>query len=321
MSKISVIGCGRWGSFLAHYSAENCKHDVKLYGRKNSVKFQELQSSGKNKYLTLSKNVELINNLEKALKSEIIIISIGCQNLRDLSRQINSFNVQGKAFLLCMKGMENGTGKRLSQVVEEEIKQDIKVAVWLGPGHVQYYMKNIPNCTVMDSEDSELTKNLVDKFDSKLIRFYYGNDLIGNEIGAAMKNVMGIAAGMLDGLGFTSLKGALMARGAREVARYIKVMGGKELSAYGLAHLGDYEATLFSEHSHNRKFGESFARGEKFDKLAEGVETIKAVKQIVDSSNINMPISTALYSIIFENKDPKQIILGLFEREVKKEFI
>ena len=127
---------------------------------------------------------------------------------------------------------------------ESGISKD-KIAVWVGPGHIQAFLKGLPNCMVIDSENKELVRSLCDGFRSKLIRFYYGDDLIGNEIGAAAKNVMGIAAGMLDGGGYSTLKGPLMSRGAREVSRLIKAMGGNELSAYGLCHLGDYETTLF----------------------------------------------------------------------------
>jgi glycerol-3-phosphate dehydrogenase (NAD(P)+) len=131
---------------------------------------------------------------------------------------------------------------------------------------------------VIDGYDREYVKTLVDALKSPLIRFYYGDDIIGSEIGAAAKNVIGIAAGVLDGVGLPSLKGPLMARGAREVARLISAMGGNELSAYGLCHLGDYETTLFSPHSNNRRFGELLATGKIFDKLAEGVYTAKALK-------------------------------------------
>lgn len=111
-------------------------------------------------------------------------------------------------------------------------------------------------------------------------RFYYGQDLIGNEIGAAAKNVVGIAAGMLDGLGLSTLKGALMARGTREIARLIDALGGNELSAYGLCHLGDYEATLFSPYSHNRMFGEKFVKNEPYTDLAEGYYAVDALLRL-----------------------------------------
>ena len=161
---------------------------------------------------------------------------------------------------------------------------------------------------------------LVRSFSSDLIRFYYGTDLIGNEIGAAAKNVVGIAAGMLDGLEYSSLKGALMSRGTREIARLIKAAGGNEISAYGLAHLGDYEATLFSEHSHNRKFGEMYIKGEDYDKLAEGVFTVKALLNMADKYGVELPISDAVNKIINLKKDPKEILSNLFVRSIKREF-
>ena len=161
---------------------------------------------------------------------------------------------------------------------------------------------------------------MIKNLQSDLIRFYYGSDLTGNQIGAALKNVIGIAAGILDGLEWYGLKGALMARAPIEVGRFIKYFGGNPHTAYGLAHLGDYEATLFSQHSHNRTFGEKFARGEDFGKLAEGVATLKAVKMIADQKDIDMPICQALYKAVYEKADIKSTIRSMFERDLKKEF-
>ena len=181
-------------------------------------------------------------------------------------------------------------------------------------------MKGVPSAAVVDS-DEESTKDFVVKFmSSSLIRLYYGDDLIGNQIGAAMKNVIGLAAGILDGLEWYGLKGALMARAPIEVGRLIKHFGGNPMTAYGLSHLGDYEATLFSKNSHNRMFGEKFARGEDFGKLAEGVPTLKAVKILADKYNIDMPISQALYQAIYEKGNIKEIINQMFERSLKREF-
>ena len=166
------------------------------------------------------------------------------------------------------------------------------------------------------NKDLLFPKNL----SSELIRFYYGADLIGNQIGAALKNVIGLAAGILDGLEWYGLKGALMARAPIEVGRFIKAFGGNPQTAYGLAHLGDYEATLFSQYSHNRTFGEKFAKGEDFGKLAEGVPTLKAVKLIADERHIDMPICQALYQVIYEKQDIKSTIRNLFTRHIKQEF-
>ena len=158
-----------------------------------------------------------------------------------------------------MKGLEAETGLRITEIVAQELGP-IPCAIWVGPGHVQDFLRGVPNCMVIDSADAALREALVRAFSSDLIRFYYGDDLIGNEIGAAAKNVVGIAAGMLDGYGLTSLKGALMARGTREVGRLIGALGGSERSAYGLAHLGDYAATVFSPYSHNRPLGRGSSR-------------------------------------------------------------
>ena len=148
-----------------------------------------------------------------------------------------------------MKGIEISTGRRLSQIVSDGLEGNNNVAVWLGPGHVEEFYRGVPNCMVIDSTKEIVKDMLIRDFYSDLIRFYYGTDLIGNEIGAAAKNVIGIAAGMLDGLDLSSLKGALMSRGTSEIAKLIVAMGGKASTVYGLCHLGDYEATLFSEHS------------------------------------------------------------------------
>ncbi|MBQ1899235.1 MAG: glycerol-3-phosphate dehydrogenase, partial [Ruminococcus sp.] len=234
---------------------------------------------------------------------------------------ITRYDLDGKTIVLCMKGIEESTGKRLTQVVSDFVDTDkTPVAVWVGPGHPQDYVKGIPNCMVIDSDNEEVKAKLVHSFNSELIRFYLGTDLIGSEIGAAAKNVVGIAAGMLDGAGCTSIKGALMARGTREVARLIKAAGGNELSAYGLCHLGDYEATLFSPWSHNRRFGEMYIKGEKFEKLAEGVMTSKAMVRLGEQLNVDLPITSAVYRILFENSSAKEELSALFTRSIKEEF-
>ena len=219
-----------------------------------------------------------------------------------------------------MKGIESESGQRLSQIVKDTIRQYVNICVWVGPGHVQDFMAGIPNCMVVDSEDKMVINDVVTKFSSDLIRLYLGDDIVGTEIGAAAKNVIGIAACMLDGLRLSSLKGALMARGAREVSRLINAMGGNELSAYGLSHLGDYEATLFSLHSQNRMFGEKYITGQPYEKLAEGVATVKALMKLSKEYNVEMPISRAVYEVIYNKVDPKETLSKLFDRDVKSEF-
>lgn len=317
---ITVIGCGRWGSFIAWY-LDRTGHTVTLYGRKSSSHIKQFIETRSNGLLTLPESIQLTTDLDAVDKADVIVISIAAQSLDSLMTQLQTMKLQNKIFVLCMKGIEIGTGRRLSQIASAHLDVSNKVAVWIGPGHVQEFYRGVPNCMVIDSEDEELKKYLVEEFSSPLIRFYYGTDLIGNEIGAALKNVIGIAAGALDGLDLSSLKGALMSRGTREVSRLIEAMGGNPFSAYGLCHLGDYEATVFSEYSNNRKFGESLARSEEFSKLAEGYYTVKAVMDLKEEYDVDMPISTAVYNICYENKSAEKEIENLFLRSLKDEFI
>jgi len=379
--KITVIGCGRWGTFHA-WHANKIGHEVILYGRENSANYKRLSEAGGNDFLKLPSTVKLTTDFFNAINSaEVILISVGAQNLRGLLQEIISLpeiDLSEKKFVLAMKGLERGTGKRLTTVFNEVVnkisvadstsiqrdvvtneklnsvfdlknaptnfsaemtplKNDTKfpepifstvqkisakkinVAVWVGPGHVQDFVNDIPNCMVMASADENFTREFVEIFKSPLIRFYYGRDLVGIEIGAAAKNVVGIAAGMLDGLNYTSLKGALMARGTAELSRLISALGGDKMTVYGLSHLGDYQATLFSDYSNNRRFGESFVTGKNFDKLAEGVETSAALMELSKLTGVELPISRAVYKILHENKNPKDQLTELFLRSTKSE--
>ncbi len=324
--KISVLGCGRWGSFIAWYLC-NKGYDVYSWGPEGDYSYEVLKTTGKNEYVTLDKRIHLTCDLEEAVKhAEVIIISISSQGLRGFVKRILAYDVSEKDFVLCMKGIEVSTGSRLSEVLTESGISPEHIAVWVGPGHIQAFTQGIPNCMVIDSASDALKRRLADNFKSDLIRFYYGSDLIGTELGAAAKNVMGIVAGVLDGCGYVSLKGSLMSRGAREVARLIKAMGGNELSAYGLAHLGDYEATLFSEYSHNRMYGEMLVKGKKFEKLAEGVPTAAAMKKLGEKYGVDLPITCAVYDLCYGESEEDcrgrclKLLAKLFARDTKSEF-
>ncbi len=317
--KVSVLGCGRWGSFIAWYLAKN--HDVTIWARPDSQNSRTFVENRGNELVKFDNSTVITTDLASALDTDTVIISISSQHLREFAGSLSRYTPDRKRrFVLCMKGLEEKTGKRLTEVFLEGYGYKADVAVWIGPGHVQDFVRGIPNCMVIDSDNEELKKELCDSFSSPLIRFYYGRDLIGNEVGAASKNVVGIAAGMLDGLGLSSLKGALMARGAHEVSRLIEKMGGDPMSAFGLCHLGDYEATVFSPHSHNRAYGEAFVKGEEFPHLAEGVMTCRALMLLAEKHCVELPICHAVYSTLFENAVPQDTLDMLFSRQIKKEF-
>lgn len=316
--KVTIIGCGRFGSFLAWYAAQ-LGHKVTLYGKTGEISYEQLKMTRANDYLKLPQSVELTNDLKSAVKSaEILQVSVPSQVFRDVMAELTSkCDLKGKYLVTNMKGIEISTGKRLSEVALEFGLEKWQIAVWAGPGHVQEFVVGNPNCMLIDAYERATTERIVEYFRSPLIRFYYGNDIIGTEIGAAAKNVMGIVAGVLDGMNLSSLKGALMARGSREVARLIQEMGGNPISAYGLCHLGDYETTLFSKFSHNRTWGENYVLGKKFDLLAEGVHTARALSIVADKLGVDMPITSAVNSMILDKIPPRVVMEQLFDRSLK----
>lgn len=317
--KIFTIGPGRWGSFIAYY-LDSIGHELTLYGRESSEKMRELISTRTNGNIVLNDKINLTTSLDTIKEYGLIVISVASQSLRSLLFELLSYEIANIPIVLCMKGIEIDTGLRLTEVVKEILGSDTRVAVWLGPGHVEEFTRGRPNCMVIDSDDEELKHKLVDELSSSLIRFYYGTDLIGNEIGAAAKNVIGIAAGILDGLSLSSLKGALMARAPREISRLVKAMSGDPVSVYGLCHLGDYEATVFSQYSHNRAYGESLVTGCEFSSLAEGYYTVRALLNLAARHSVELPICEAVYNVIYEGADVKGEIDKLFKRSLKYEF-
>lgn len=316
--KMSVIGCGRWGSFIAWY-LHHIGHEVTLYGREGSAHMAQFMQTRSNGLVTFGPDVRLTCGLDEAMRAEVICISVGAQSLSQLMAQLARYEVSQKTFVLCMKGIEVGTCRRLSQIARDALGEACGVAVWLGPGHVQEFLAGVPNCMVIDSDSEAVKERLVGLLSGGLIRFYYGTDLIGNEIGAAAKNVVGIAAGMLDGMGVSSLKGALMSRGTREIARLIAAMGGSERSAYGLCHLGDYEATVFSKYSHNRRFGELFVTGQTYSELAEGDATVRALCAMAEKTGVELPICQTVHAVLHEGADAGEAMGRLFTRSLKHE--
>lgn len=327
VKNISVLGCGRWGSFHAWYQAAVLKNNVLLWGREGDKCYTDLAATRKNNFLSLPDSIQMTDDLAKALNhSENIIISISAQGVTDFSGAIKKHNPKNKTFILCMKGICEDTGMRLSEIVKAHVDISNKIVVWVGPGHVQDFLSGQPGVMIVAAEDRKIAADVAAEFASNLVKLYVGSDLIGAEIGAAAKNVLGVAAGMLEGARVPTLKGALMARGAYEISRLITAMGGDKMTAYGLAHLGDFEATIFSAHSHNRAYGVELIRALKEGRspqtvgLAEGISTSKALMVLAKKYKVDMPISTLVYQILHENKSPEVGLKELFLRPYTEEF-
>ena len=348
-NQITVLGCGRWASFHAWYQAVPLKHDVLMWGRRGDAMFDDLAKTRRNDFLELPGNISLGSDLEEDIAfSNYILIVISAQGMRDLSPKIAKIMAgqdEHRTFILCMKGIDEESYQTLAQLLRAEFDkenvQNASICVWLGPGHIQEFLDGQPGVMLIDGEDEDSVRRVVEKFRSSIMRLYMGEDLVGAEVGAAAKNVLGIAAGILDGVEMPSLKGALMARGVHEVAKLIVAMGGKRQTAYGLSHLGDFEATLFSRNSNNRKFGESIIKylkesdkkgssvvdengtlkeGLEHLRLAEGVATSKAMYELAKKHGVEMPITNLIYEVLHQGKDPFDGFKELFFRGNNKEF-
>lgn len=319
--KFSVLGSGRWGSFIAWY-LNKIGNDVVLWGLPDDKDINNLINTRKNNYVSFPDSIKLSTNLNETLTaSDYIVISISSQGLRNLMQNVKQIEgYQTKKYILCMKGIEKNTGARLSTILTNNGVSQDNIAVWVGPGHIQAFVAGVPSVMLIDSYNEDYSKFLAVNLKSDLIRFYQGHDIIGSEIGAASKNVIGLAAGLLDGMGYSTLKGGLMARGAREISRLIEACGGNPMSAYGLCHLGDYEATLFSEFSHNRKWGECFAKNMPFDKLAEGVDTSSALLTLAEQVGVELPITQTVFDVIHQKITKEDALKKLFERDNLSEF-
>ena len=307
------MGAGRWGSTLAWLQNQEGRAVI-LWNRRDEI-LEEWQKKRKNKYLSLPKEVEITDNLGKALTSEVIYIAIKAQRFDDFCSEIKKAKPKGKLFLLAMKGLEEETGKRLSEIFNEIIGGDNRVGMLAGPGHPQELARKIPTAMTVAMDKPEDLAKAVEYSQTKLVKIFPSHDLIGVEIGAALKNVMGLAAGVLTALKTPSFKSYLLARGPVEVGGLIKALGGNPQTAFGLAHLGDYGATVFSGFSYNHQAGELWVKKHELSDNAEGIPTLKAVKLLMDRHRVAMPICSLLYQIFYENLEPAEIVKELMKRQ------
>ena len=323
MNQITVLGYGRWASFHAWYQIEKLQNDVIMWGRAGNARFAQLMQDKKNGYLTMPQSLRYSTDLAESIAfGDVIIVAIAAQGLQKFAKEIGQCRPQGKIFVLCMKGIDENTGERLSTILRKNIDDSNEICVWVGPGHVEELTTGQQNIMIMSGENQVTVQRVAQMFESPLITFVRNYDLIGVEVGAAAKNVMGIAAGILDGLGKSSLKGALMARGCYEVSLLIEKMGGNRMTAFGMSHLGDFEATLFSKNSHNRRYGEQFIQGCLSDEIgtAEGVGTAEALHKLSQQYGIAMPIVNTIYSGLYENGNQEKLVDNLFEITKHEEF-
>ncbi|WP_315067316.1 NAD(P)H-dependent glycerol-3-phosphate dehydrogenase [uncultured Clostridium sp.] len=328
MSKITFLGGGSFGTALAALLAEK-NNIVNIYDRDQNV-VNEINLERKNekymKDLIIPNGVTAFNNIDEAIKdAEYIVLSVPSHVIRSMCKAIKGKVSNDIPIISIAKGIEESSDKRLSVVIQEELENP--VVVLSGPSHAEEVVMKIPTTIVSTSKDMKCAIDVQDLFMTPYFRVYTNDDLIGVEIGGAVKNIIALAAGVIDGLGYgDNTKAALLTRGMKEITRIGIALGGRIETFYGLTGMGDLIVTCTSMHSRNRRAGLLIGKGMTVDEalkevgmVVEGVKACRAFYELKEKISISMPITDGLYKGLFEGKDAKVIVDELMNRDKKSE--
>ena len=329
MKKVAVIGSGSWGTALA-VMLQKHGHDVVIWSRRQDA-VEQMQKERENKeYLPgvlLPEGLNFTAEREKTVKdAEIIILSVPSKAVRQTAMDFAPHLKPNQVLVNVAKGLEENSLKRLSQVIQECVPQ-CQVCVLSGPSHAEEVAREIPTTCLIASENAETAKMVQGEFMNPRFRLYTNTDMVGVEMGAALKNVMALAAGISDGLGFgDNTKAAIMTRGIAEMSRLGIEMGGKLETFAGLSGIGDLIVTCTSMHSRNRRAGILLGQGKtlaetlaEIKMVVEGVNTVQAAYTLAKEHNVEMPITNAIYEVLFQGKNAEQAVLDLMSRDGKAE--
>ena len=332
MTKITVFGTGSFGTALANVLAEN-GHSVLMWG-KNENTVDEINQSHQNKrYLkdvTLIETIKATNQLEQAVNfSDIFLIALPTKAIRDVVTEINQHIKTKKTFIHVAKGIENETFKRVSEMIEDSVSKNHKngVGVLSGPSHAEEVVIKQPTTVAASSKDEHISKLIQDLFMNDYLRVYTNNDLIGVELGGALKNIIAVASGIVAGMGYgDNAKAALMTRGLAEISRLGEKLGADSMTFLGLGGIGDLIVTCTSTHSRNYTLGYKLGKGKtteealnEMNMVVEGIYTTNSVYHLAKAQNVDMPITNALYKVLFEDKPVKDSVKDLMGRDKKAE--
>ena len=328
--KIAVLGDGGWGTTLAIY-LHNKGNKVTIWGAFADYASHLHKKRINEKFLPgvkIPKAIEITHNLKKTVQdSELIIFAVPSQFLRKVANKIKDVGLNRDAIILSVtKGIEIGSLKRMSQVIHEELG-NVKLAVLSGPTIAHEVVSGIPTVAVVASNDMHIRKHLQNIFISERFRIYTNDDVIGVELGGSLKNIIAIACGISDGLGFgTNTKAALLCRGLVEISRLGIAMGAKKETFSGISGLGDLVTTCISLYSRNRFVGEQIGKGKSLGQIkscmqmvAEGIPTAKSAYKLSLKYKVDMPITGQVYSFLYKNKSPLKALKDLMGREKKEE--
>jgi len=334
VSITAVLGAGSWGSTLGLLLA--AKGDSVRFWEYDARLAAQISKSHENKTflpgIAWPHSILVSNRIEEALEgADFVVFAVPSQVLRSVARRAAP-HVPGNAVLTSVvKGIEKGTLVRMSEVLEEEMSlpgRNLKLGVLLGPSLANEVVRGIPTTVVASSVSADVARGIQDRFRTRFFRVYTNEDLVGVELGVSLKNVIAIAAGICDGLGYgANTKGALLTRGLAEISRLGTAMGARRETFAGLTGMGDLITTCISPHSRNRHVGEEIGRGKSLSEVlaqmvmvAEGVETAVSTMDLARRMQVEMPITEQVHRVLFENKSPKKAIKELMTRDPKDEF-
>lgn len=324
MEKICVLGAGSWGTALALVVAKK-GYNVSMWTLSED-QCQKVNSTRENvDYLpgvNIPKNIHITTDLKEAINdSSVIVLAVPSQAIRSVCKQIKPFVNKNQILVDVAKGLEKGTGLRLSQVCEKELPE-CKYVVLSGPSHAEEVSRDIPTTVVVASEDLTTAEKIQDIFMSPKFRVYTNPDIVGVELGGALKNIIAFGAGICDGLGYgDNAKAALMTRGIREISRLGVAMGAETSTFSGLSGIGDLIVTCTSMHSRNRRAGILIGQGKSLEEtlkevkmVVEGITATEVAYEVAKKLNIEMPITNAIYSVLHDGANPDEVVDELMMR-------
>ena len=329
MERIAVLGAGSWGTALAILLLHN-GHDVTLWSHRRS-QIEEMRATKKSDKLSveLPEDLKLTCEMEDAARGKnLLVMAVPSVAERETAEKIRQYITNGQKIITVSKGIEEKTLLSQTDILKEVLKE-ANIGVLSGPSHAEEVVIGQPTLVVAGSEDKNLANYVQILFSNENFRVYTSDDVVGIEIGAALKNVLALAAGMSDGLGFgDNAKAALITRGIKEMRSLSVAMGGREETLNGLTGIGDLIVTCQSTHSRNRRAGVYIGQGmapkeafEKVQMVVEGAYSAKAARKLGEKFGMELPIVEKVNQVLFEGKDVKEAVLELMTRDLKAEFV
>jgi glycerol-3-phosphate dehydrogenase (NAD(P)+) len=329
---ITVLGAGSWGTTLAVLLAKK-NYDVRLWAHRAEFAALLCKERENRRYLKgvpFPENLQVVDNLADLVQwASMIVTAVPSQAVRETVSGFSGVCTRGKILVNVAKGIEVGSGKRMSEVLLETLPGLLpsQVAALYGPSHAEEVAREQPTTVVASSSSLETAEKVQEVFHTSRFRVYVNTDIVGVEIAGSVKNVIAIAAGISDGIGFgDNAKAAIITRGLAEISRLCIRLGGDPMTISGLSGIGDLVVTCLSRHSRNRYVGEEIGKGRSLDDVishmnmvAEGVLSSRSVYELGRSLGVDMPITQAVYEMLFEKKPVEQALLDLMTRDPKAE--